>query len=207
MPGSMGLETFWEMWDPWRCGLCRDGRGTHRSRPVWGRQVIQGGSHGGSLAALRKFQASISFPADPIPWQSLAPTCSARQSCATSRFLHLGPPYEGGTYATPDSFVMLHAASSIAHIHRVKMPVYIIRRWRSPCAANARRGALKGRGCGGDVGVTGRNTSDRLCGGHKGIVQGWPGLVYQTSSARKLRHRWLLCRYLAKSIIFTPSLL
>ena len=57
----------WEMREPRRCGLYRDGPEEHihlgLSEP--GRQVVQGGSHGSFLAAHRKSQTYISLSADP----------------------------------------------------------------------------------------------------------------------------------------------
>ncbi|KAH0833856.1 Alpha/Beta hydrolase protein [Lanmaoa asiatica] len=91
-----------------------------------GRQVVQGGSHGGFLAAHLIGQHPDVFSAAVMR----NPVISAGELCASDisdwPFREFGLQSEAGTYVTPDSFATLYAASPIAHANRVKTPVLIM---------------------------------------------------------------------------------
>ena len=114
-----------------------------------GRQVVQGGSHGGFLAAHRKSQKknhpTLNRPNELTDELSTVigqhpdvfsaavmrnPVISAGELCASDisdwPFREFGLPFEPGTHVTPESFAALYAASPIAHVDRVKTPVLVL---------------------------------------------------------------------------------
>ena len=109
-----------------------------------GRQIIQGGSHGGFLAAHRKSSPSQADSTRFIKDSAVIgqypdvfsaavmrnPVISAGELCASDisdwAFCEFGLPFGPGTHVTPDTFAALYAASPIAHVDRVKAPVLLL---------------------------------------------------------------------------------
>ncbi|KAF8838080.1 alpha/beta-hydrolase [Paxillus ammoniavirescens] len=91
-----------------------------------GRQVVQGGSHGGFLAAHLIGQCPNVFSAAVMR----NPVISAGELCGSDitdwPYREFGLPFEPGTHVTPDSFTKLYAASPIAYIEHVATPVLLL---------------------------------------------------------------------------------
>ncbi|KAF9228216.1 alpha/beta-hydrolase [Gyrodon lividus] len=92
----------------------------------FGRQVVQGGSHGGFLAAHLIGQHPDMFSAAVMR----NPVISAGELCGSDitdwPFGEFGLPFGPRTHITPDSFAKLYTASPIAHIDKVKTPVLLL---------------------------------------------------------------------------------
>lgn len=110
-----------------------------------GRQVVQGGSHGGFLAAHRKSRKipassqvsslaiSVVIGQHPDVFSAAVmrnPVISAGELCASDisdwPFREFGLPFGPGSHVTPDCFATLYVASPIAYVDRVKAPVLLL---------------------------------------------------------------------------------
>ncbi|KIK91169.1 hypothetical protein PAXRUDRAFT_831063 [Paxillus rubicundulus Ve08.2h10] len=116
-----------------------------------GKQVVQGGSHGGFLAAHLIGQYPNVFSAAVMR----NPVISAGELCGSDitdwPFEEFGLPFGPGTHVTPDSFTKLYAASPIAYIELVETPVLLLVGEDDlrvpPTQSKGYYHALKGREC------------------------------------------------------------
>ena len=163
-----------------------------------GRQIVNGGSHGGFLAAHRQFTSQYKLTLTdecdsdwPAPRRVLR-RCHAQPRHLGRRALHVRHPRLG----SPRVWVFVRARDTrhpgnlfrapccLAHCTRGAREgasADIVGRGRSTGAADAGAGVLscvEGDGTGGGVArVSKGDTSDRRRGGCQGGVRGWAGLV------------------------------